>query len=231
MSGAARVQGSARPPHRPQSWTEEEAAALYPEYAIGARLQLPFQYATAQGPSTWIWALGEVIGTASRRTTRDSRSTSNGTQPLRMTRRWGEPSNSGEAKTVVRRYPYNYATPSHSTSPAPSTRARSTTQGPCHSPRSGAARLLWFDLQTVLFLENTKIQQTPFCARSLRGAPIHTHFTNLKTKSLFKDIEVSYSTSFTATSISMLQTYSQTAVRSRLRSQLARSLRCCCSKP
>ena len=48
-----------------------------------------------------------------------------------------------------------------------------------------------------------------------------------KTKILFKDIEVSYSTSFTATGISMLQMYSQTAVGLRP----ARSLRCCCSKP
>ena len=40
--------------------TEEEAAALYPEYAIGTRVQLPFEYATAAGPSKWIWAAGEV---------------------------------------------------------------------------------------------------------------------------------------------------------------------------
>ena len=46
-------------------------------------------------------------------------------------------------------------------------------------------------------------------------------------QTLFKDIEVSYITSFTATGISMLQRYSQTAVRLRL----ARSLRYCCSKP
>ena len=44
---------------------------------------------------------------------------------------------------------------------------------------------------------------------------------------MFKDIEVLYSTSFTATGISMLQMYSQTAVQL----PLARSLRCCCSKP
>ena len=34
-----------------KSRTEEEAAALYPEYAIGTRVQLPFEYATAPGPS------------------------------------------------------------------------------------------------------------------------------------------------------------------------------------
>ena len=45
---------------QPKSWTKEEAAALYPEYAIGTRLQLPFEYATAAGPSKWIWAAGEV---------------------------------------------------------------------------------------------------------------------------------------------------------------------------
>ena len=73
----------------------------------------------------------------------------------------------------------------------------------------------------------TKLRQTCFCAGSLGGAPNHTHFTNSKTKFLFKDIEVLYTTSFTATSISMLHMYSQTAVRLRL----TRSLRCCCSKP
>ena len=90
--------------------------------------------------------------------------------------------------------------------------------------QDGDTLLLWFDLGTILFLENPKIRQTSFCAGSLGGAPIHTHFTNSKTKTLFKDIEVLYSTSFTATGISMLQMYSQTAVRLRL----ARSLRCCC---
>ena len=87
--------------------------------------------------------------------------------------------------------------------------------------------VLWFDLGTVLFLKNPKIRQTSSCAGSLAGAPIHTHFRNSKTKSLLKDIEVLYSTSFTATGISMLQMYSQTAVRLRL----ARSLRCCSAKP
>ena len=33
---------------------------MYPEYAIGTRVQLPFEYATAAGPSTWMWAAGEV---------------------------------------------------------------------------------------------------------------------------------------------------------------------------
>ena len=56
-----------------------------------------------------------------------------------------------------------------------------------------------------------------FCAGSLGEAPIHTQFTNSKTKTLLEDIEVSYSTSCTATGISMLQMYSQTAVRLRLR--------------
>ena len=54
----------AKPPPKPRakskSWTKEEAAALYPEYAIRTRVQLPFEYATAAGPSKWIWAAGEV---------------------------------------------------------------------------------------------------------------------------------------------------------------------------
>ena len=49
-----------KPKAKPKSWTEEEFAALYPEYAIGNRVQLPFEHATAAGPSTWIWAAGEV---------------------------------------------------------------------------------------------------------------------------------------------------------------------------
>ena len=49
-----------KPRAKPKSWTKEEAAALYPEYAIGTRVQLPFEYATAAGPSKWIWAAGEV---------------------------------------------------------------------------------------------------------------------------------------------------------------------------
>ena len=73
----------------------------------------------------------------------------------------------------------------------------------------------------------TELRQTCFCAGSLGGAPNHTYFTNSKTKFLFKDIEVLYTTSFTATSILMLHMYSQTAVRLRL----TRSLRSCCSKP
>ena len=39
---------------------KEEAAALYPEYAIGTPVQLPLEYATAVGLSKWIWAAGEV---------------------------------------------------------------------------------------------------------------------------------------------------------------------------
>ena len=49
-----------KPKAMPKRWTKEEAAARYPEYAIGARVQLPFKYATASGPSTWIWAADEV---------------------------------------------------------------------------------------------------------------------------------------------------------------------------
>ena len=58
------VPAQAKPAPKPRaklkSWTKEEAAAPYPEYAIGTRVQLPFEYATAAGPSKWIWAVGEV---------------------------------------------------------------------------------------------------------------------------------------------------------------------------
>ena len=77
--------------------------------------------------------------------------------------------------------------------------------------------VLWFHFGTALFFKKIQNTTNSFCAGSLGGAPIHRHFTNSKTKTLFKDIEVSYSTSFTATGISMLQMYSQTAVRLRLR--------------
>ena len=49
-----------KPKAQPKCWTEEEAAALYPEYAIGTGVQLPFEYAMAAGPSKWIWATGDV---------------------------------------------------------------------------------------------------------------------------------------------------------------------------
>ena len=87
--------------------------------------------------------------------------------------------------------------------------------------------VFWFDFGTVLFLENPKIRQTLFCAGSLSGAPNRTKFKNSKTKTLFKDIEVLYTTLFTATGILLLHMYSQTAVRLPLR----RSLRFCCSRP
>ena len=56
----AQAKPAPKPKARPRSWTEEEDAALYPEYAIGTQVQLPFEYATAAGPSKWIWAAGEV---------------------------------------------------------------------------------------------------------------------------------------------------------------------------
>ena len=60
-----------------------------------------------------------------------------------------------------------------------------------------------FDLGTLLFscfscfskIPNPKL--TNLCAGSLDGAPIHRQFTSSKTKTLSRDIEVSYSTSFT----------------------------------
>ena len=56
----AQAKPAPKPKAKPNSWTEEEAATLYPEYAIGTRVQLPFEYATAAGPSKWILAAGEV---------------------------------------------------------------------------------------------------------------------------------------------------------------------------
>ena len=56
----AQAKPAPKPKAKWKSWTEEEAAALYPEYAIAMRVQLPFQYATATGPSKWILAAGEV---------------------------------------------------------------------------------------------------------------------------------------------------------------------------
>ena len=45
---------------KPKNRTKEEAAALYPQFAVGTRVSLPFEFATDAGPSTWIWAAGEV---------------------------------------------------------------------------------------------------------------------------------------------------------------------------
>ena len=56
----APTQAKPVPKHVPKTWTGEEAAALMAKYAIGARVQLPFKYAAAAGPSTWILAAGEV---------------------------------------------------------------------------------------------------------------------------------------------------------------------------
>ena len=56
----AQAKPAPKPRAKSKSWTKEEAAALYPEYAICTRVQLPFEYATAAGPSKWIWAAGEV---------------------------------------------------------------------------------------------------------------------------------------------------------------------------
>ena len=93
---------ASKPRAKPKIWTEEEAGALYPEYAIGARVQL--SPPRGNGPR----ARSSFL-TASRGTTRDSRFKSNGRQPPLTTRRWDEPSTSGETKTVVRWSPCNYA--------------------------------------------------------------------------------------------------------------------------
>ena len=49
-----------KPKAKAKNWTKEEAAALYPDFTIGTRVQLPFEIATATGPSTCIWRLGDV---------------------------------------------------------------------------------------------------------------------------------------------------------------------------
>ena len=115
-----------------KSWTTEEAAALYPEYAIGTRPRAP--------PSGYGPQVRSSTGTASPGTTRGSRSASSGTQPAPTTRRWGAPSTSGGTETVVRWSPCRYAAPTRSTSTALSARAKSTVHGPYRSPRSGTAR-------------------------------------------------------------------------------------------
>ena len=56
----AQAKPASKPKAKPKSWTEEEVAALYPEYAIGTQVQLPTDDATAAGPSIWICAAGEV---------------------------------------------------------------------------------------------------------------------------------------------------------------------------
>ena len=63
--------------------------------------------------------------------------------------------------------------------------------------------VVFYDLGTLLYcclscfpkVPNPK--STNLCAGSLDGAPIHRHFENPKTETLPRDVEVSYSTSFT----------------------------------
>ena len=59
---------------------------------------------------------------------------------------------------------------------------------------------LSFDFEAVLFLETSKIRQT---LRRIKSNHIH----NSNTKALFKDIELSYTFSFTATGILMFHLY------------------------
>ena len=46
----AQAKPAPKPRAKSKSWTEEEAAALYPEYAIGTRVQLPFRVRYRRGP-------------------------------------------------------------------------------------------------------------------------------------------------------------------------------------
>ena len=130
-----------KPRAKPKSWTKEEAAALYPEYAIGTRVQLPFEYATAAGPSKWIWAAGEV---------KHRYLVTGDHQGFKIHVKW-DPATPNDKKlgrtielwrdrTGREMVPMQLCTPTRSTSPAPSTRAKSTMHGPYPSPRSGTAR-------------------------------------------------------------------------------------------
>ena len=74
--------------------------------------------------------------------------------------------------------------------------------------------LLWFDLGTVLFLENPKIRQT------LAHEP-NPQFADKNPVHRYRNI---IHILFTATGITMFHMYSQTAVRNRA---FARSLWCC----
>ena len=136
----AQAKPAPKPRPKSKSWTKEEAAALYPEYAIGTRVQLPFEYATAAGPSKWIWAAGEV---------KHRYLVTGDHQGFKIHVKW-DPATPNDKK--VRRtfelwqdragcemVPMQLCTPD-STSPAPSTRAKSTMHGPYPSPRSGTAR-------------------------------------------------------------------------------------------
>ena len=127
----AQAKPAPKPKAKSKSWTEEEAAALYPEYAIGTRVQLPFDPATAAGPSSGYGPqVRSSTDTTSPGTTRGSTSTSSGTVPRPTTRRWGAPLNSGKTATVLTWSPCSYAPPTWSTTPATSTRAKSIVHGP-----------------------------------------------------------------------------------------------------
>ena len=76
---------------------------------------------------------------------------------------WGAPSNSGETETVVRWSPCSCAPPTRSTSPAPSTRAKSTMHDPYPNPRSGTARHLQLRVSST--------SPTPDEARAGQGPP------------------------------------------------------------
>ena len=137
----AQAKPAPKPRAKSKSWTEDEAAALYPEYVIPIWVQPPFKYATAAGPSKWIWAAGEVKH--QYRVTGEH-------QVLKIHVKWdpaapnhkkvGRTVELWKTETVVRWSPCSYAPRTRSTSPAPSTRAKSTVHGPYPSPRSGTTR-------------------------------------------------------------------------------------------
>ena len=160
----AQAKPAAKPRAKSNSWTKEEAAALYPEYAIGTRCSCPSSTPRPRAPPSGYGPQGRSsTGTSSPGTTRGSSSTSSGTRPPPTTRSWGAPSNSGETELVLRWSPCSCAPPTRSTSPAPSTRAKSTMHGPYPSHRSGTA---WYPQ-----LRASLTSSTPDGARAGHGPP------------------------------------------------------------
>ena len=160
----APTQPKPAPKPRPKSWTREEAAALYPEFAVDTRVQLPFEFLTAAGPSTWIWATGEV--THRYRVTGEHQGLEIHVkwEPVTPTkRRGGEPSNSSWTQTVGRWSPCNCAPPTKGTSRAAHTAAKSTAHGPCHNPRTRITRRLQLRVSST--------SSTPDGARAGDGPP------------------------------------------------------------
>ena len=169
--GCAEAQG----PHRGQTCTQVKSQAKELDQRGSRRpvSRVPHRYPGAAAlrvrprlrapPRGYGPQVRSSTGTASRGITKGSRSTSSGTQPPPTTRRWGALSNSGETKTVLRWSPCSCAPQTRSTSPAPSTRAKSTMHGPYPNLGSGTAR------RPQLRVSSTS--STPDGARAAHGPP------------------------------------------------------------